>query len=82
MHLLIFTCIVFATKIFDLIFGNWLFQHVKGGKMLMKISMVTNREIYFLANNGGAVLPVTFFNVFVYGKIPFCLFLGLRSEIA
>jgi hypothetical protein len=55
MHLLIFTCIVFATKIFDLIFGNWLFQHFKGGKMLMKISMVTNREIHFLANNGGAV---------------------------
>ena len=47
----------------------------------MKISMATNREIHFLASNGRAVLPVTFFNVYVLGKIPFCLFLGLRSEI-
>ena len=82
MHLLIFTCIAFATKIFDLIFGNWLFQHAKGGKMSMKISMVTNREIHFLANKGKAVLLVTFFTVFVFRKIPFCLFLGRRSEIA
>ena len=82
MHLLIFTCIAFATKIFDHIFGNWLFQDFKGGKMSMKISMVTIREVQFLANNGRAVLPVTFFTVFVFGKIPSCLFLGLRSEIA
>jgi hypothetical protein len=82
MHLLIFTYIAFATKIFDHIFGNWLFQHVKGGKMSMKISVATNREIQFLANNGRAVLPVTFFTVFVFGKTLFCLFLGLRSEIA
>ena len=82
MHLLIFMCIAFATKIFDHIFGNWLFQHVRGGKMSMKISTATNREIHFLASNGRTVLPVTFFNVFVLGKIPFCHFLGLRSEIA
>ena len=47
----------------------------------MKISMVISREIQFLANNGRAVLPVTFFTAFVFGKIPSCLFLGLRSEI-
>ena len=82
MHLLISTCIAFATKISDPIFGNWLFQCVKGGKISMKISMVISREIQFLANNGRAVLPVTFLTVFVFGKTLFCLFRGLRSEIA
>ena len=82
MHLLIFTCIAFATKIFDHIFGNWLFQHVKGGRMSMKTSMAATREIQFLASNGRAVLQVTSSTVFVFGNTLFCLFLGLRSEIA